>query len=588
MKARKKNKKRIVILCIVIFAAAFFVGKPLYDAYFPSFAHADRLKMFGLSPAHPDEAAVLLGDKLSGLKARVVDGQAYLAIADVQTLESDRFYASAEDRVLLFTNADQIVRAESGQSSYTLHAEQFGSASPAPQTVKTDCPPLRIIDGTPFVSLEFMQDFSTASYELYPDPWRVRIETEKRSVSEASLLKSDTLRNDASIKGAIVEALPSGETLTVLKKGADWTSVATKDGLFGYVQTARLSAPSKREIAPVSQYVDPPYTDLVSDNKICLVWDQILSQANNANILQLLDDGGATPVDVVSPTWFSVADSSGALKGLASKAYVDALHARGIKVWALVSDFTSGLDRHTLLSREGNRRAFITGMIAASEEYGFDGINLDFENVPQDDGAQFSQLLRELSVACRQAGLVFSVDNYVPRAHTEHYNRTLQGEIADYVVIMGYDEHYGPAAGAGSVASIGFVEDGIQRTLKEAPARKTINAVPLYTRIWQTAPDGSLTATAVGQQSQNDWIAQRRLTPTWDETTGQNYVEYHHGGYTWQIWLEDAASQQQRVDVMKKYGLGGIAAWRLGFETPDIWPVIAGYTNPRAEIAPLG
>ena len=70
--------------------------------------------------------------------------------------------------------------------------------------------------------------------------------------------------------------------------------------------------------------------------------------------------------------------------------------------------------------------------------------------------------------------------------YTDHYNRGEQGVFADYVIIMGYDEHYNGSPEAGSVASIGFVEDGIRKTVEQVPAEKVINAVPFYTRIWKS------------------------------------------------------------------------------------------------------
>lgn len=52
------------------------------------------------------------------------------------------------------------------------------------------------------------------------------------------------------------------------------------------------------------------------------------------------------------------------------------------------------------------------------------------------------------------------------------YNRKEQGVMADYVVIMGYDEHFGGSPEAGSVSSYNFVKEGIEETLKEVPAEK--------------------------------------------------------------------------------------------------------------------
>ena len=104
-----------------------------------------------------------------------------------------------------------------------------------------------------------------------------------------------------------------------------------------------------------------------------------------------------------------------------------------------------------LLSRTSRRENLINQLIAEAVQVGLDGINVDFELVSNECGEHYSQFIRELSVRCRQNGIVLSVDNYVPKGYNMQYNRKEQGIVADYVIIMGYDEHYGGSPVAGSV-----------------------------------------------------------------------------------------------------------------------------------------
>jgi len=209
-------------------------------------------------------------------------------------------------------------------------------------------------------------------------------------------------------------------------------------------------------------------------------------------------------------------------------------------------------------------------------EYDIDGINVDFEEVSYDAGEPFVQFLRELSIVCRKEGIVLSVDNYVPRESTAHYNRKEQGIVADYVIIMGYDEHWGGGGVAGSVASIGFVEDGIVQTLEEVPANKVINALPFYTRVWKTNGE-KVTSEAVNMETAKNFIVNNGISMTWNAAAGQNYGEIQKGNTLYQIWMEDKDSIEAKLAVMKKYNVGGVAAWKLGYETPDIWDMIATY-----------
>ena len=205
-------------------------------------------------------------------------------------------------------------------------------------------------------------------------------------------------------------------------------------------------------------------------------------------------------------------------------------------------------------------------------------MNIDFENISLDAGEPFVQFIRELSIPCRKYGIVLSVDNYVPMDHTDHYDRAEQGAVADYVIIMGYDEHYNGSDEAGSVASIGFVEKGIENTVADVPKEKVINALPFYTRIWETGADG-ISSQAVGMEMAQTYVADHQIATRWDEETCQNYGEFQDGDRLCQVWLEDAESIKVKLNIMEKYEIAGVAAWRLGFETADVWDVIGEYMD---------
>lgn len=199
---------------------------------------------------------------------------------------------------------------------------------------------------------------------------------------------------------------------------------------------------------------------------------------------------------------------------------------------------------------------------------------MDFESLSEDVGVHFLQFLRELSIECHKNGLVLSVDNPVPEDFTSHYDRAEQGRVVDYVIIMGYDEHYVGSEEAGSVASLPWVEKGIQDTLAEVPAERVINAIPFYTRLWKTT-GGALTSEAIGMDQAQEVVSTYQVETYWDNNTGQNYGTYESEGDTYQIWLEDAQSVAAKVQLVPKYGLAGVAQWKLGFENSGIWQVIS-------------
>ena len=285
---------------------------------------------------------------------------------------------------------------------------------------------------------------------------------------------------------------------------------------------------------------------------------------------------GTTGLTTISPTWFTIRDTNGNITSLASSAYVDAAHQAGLEVWGLVDNFTNQVDTLAVLSNTQSRANMISQLITEAQNSGLDGINVDFEQITEEMSDHYIQFIRELSVECRKNQIVLSVDNYVP-GFTSHYNREEQGIVADYVIIMGYDEHY-VGSEAGSVASLPWVEQGIQDTLDEVPAERVINAIPFYTRLWRTT-GGNVTSEAIGMDQAQQTIADNNVETYWDKTTSQNYGKYDIDNSTYQIWLEDAQSVAEKVKLVSKYDLAGVSAWKLGFENNVIWQVISDNLN---------
>jgi spore germination protein YaaH len=185
--------------------------------------------------------------------------------------------------------------------------------------------------------------------------------------------------------------------------------------------------------------------------------------------------------------------------------------------------------------------------------------------------------VRELSVECQKKGIILSMDNYKAESYNAHYDLAEQAAYADYVVLMGYDEHYAGSS-SGSVASIGFVEDGIQKSLNYVPKQQLINAMPFYTRIW-TESDGKTTSTAVGMQSAINNLSSNGAVAVWDETLGQYFGSYEKDGAVVKVWVEEDRSIEEKLKLYQKYDLAGVAAWKLGLERSSVWSVIAQYVK---------
>ena len=171
-----------------------------------------------------------------------------------------------------------------------------------------------------------------------------------------------------------------------------------------------------------------------------------------------------------------------------------------------------------------------------------------------------------------------SVDNYVPFHFNNFYRLDIQGLVADYVIIMGYDEHWHGSGDPGSVASIEYVSNGLDSTLEQVPAEKVVNALPFYTILWKTEGT-SVTDQYITLNNVKDYLDRMNIVPEWDETTCQNYAEWESGSAKYQIWVEDAESISVKLSVMSVKNLGGVAVWRLGYGTREAWELVEAYKN---------
>jgi spore germination protein YaaH len=289
----------------------------------------------------------------------------------------------------------------------------------------------------------------------------------------------------------------------------------------------------------------------------------------------------------MSPTWFYLDDNDGNLSDIGSLDYVNYCHEQGVEVWALFSNLENpAADTAYVLTHSSTRHHLVAQMIEKAILYDLDGINLDFESMNGSDvGEAYIQFVRELSLKCAENGIVLSVDNYVPSDYTAFYDRAEQANFADYIVVMGYDEHYS-GSDAGSVASLPWVTEGVTNTLLEVPAEQVILGMPFYTRVWSLTPRSDesdtemlydVTSEACGMSAAAKLVTANEATAQWLEDCGQYFAEYEKGGILYRIWLEDSTSLEKRLQLLDEYGLAGASFWKLGLETSDVWDTIDAY-----------
>jgi len=562
----KKIIPAIIAIALILVVLGVSFGAKVIERYSYSKEEQDMVEYYGLTDASDSTIAIILQNELIDTTAKMIEGRVYLELADVQSLLNSRFYYDRNEGLLLYTTPTQKIINEIGASSYSVDGEEK-SADYA----------ISVVDGDSlYLALDYVKLYTNFSYELFTDPNRIQLRTEWGSRDSAVINKDTHVRVKGGIKSPILRAVEAGESVVILEEMETWTKVKTTDAMMGYVENKYLEDRMSEEEIPVTDYEEPEYTSIQRDYKINLGWHAIYTEAGNDTFDSVVDGTGT--MNVISPTWFFLDGNEGNIKAMPSHDYVERAHSRNMEVWALLEDITLESDTYEVLSYTSRRENLINNLMGYLLEYDIDGINVDLEGITYETGEHFTQFLRELSIQCRLNGIVLSVDNYVPRESNAFYNRKEQGVVADYVIIMGYDEHWGGGGVAGSVASIGYVRDGIEKTLEDVPAQKIINALPFYTRVWKSK-DGEVTSEALGMEAAAEFIRKYNVPTVWDEETCQNYGEIEMSGTLYQVWLEDAQSIETKLTVMKNLNLGGVAAWQLGLEDKAIWDVIDAFVK---------
>ena len=546
-KQMKKQQKPVVIVCILILVlAAVGVGTHFIKKYIPTKERMDLTEYYGQTGE--DEMTVILGTDIMETKAVKFEDRVYLPLDMVNTYLNQRYYWDSANQQILYATPSEL---------------QYYPASGSGDSE------VWLKDDTVYLNLDFIKKYTDLDAYVYDNPSRIAIQHQFTSVNTVTVKKDTSIRYRGGIKSLILTDVSKGTTLLYMEALEDWVQVATMDGYIGYVRKDTLSDMETKDFE--RDFQKEEYTYLTMEDKVNLSWHQVTTQEANAYLADSI--ANISGVNVISPTWFYIQDTAGNIGNIASADYVSLAHERGLKVWGLIDNFTADVSTTETLSQLASRQNIIQQLVQAALSVGLDGINVDFESLSEDAGPHFLEFLRELSIECHKNNLVVSVDNPVPEDFTSHYDRKEQGLVVDYIIIMGYDEHY-VGSDAGSVASLPWVEQGVQDTVTEVTPERTILAIPFYTRLWKTT-GGAVTSEAIGMDEAQNVLSANAVEPVWDGSVGQNYATFEQDNSTYQIWLEDAQSIAEKVKLIPKYNLAGVAQWKLGFENSSIWQTIS-------------
>ena len=499
---------------------------------------------------------VIYGDNIkTNYDPFVKDGGLYVSVDTIsKTIDENIYYDNIATKVII-TTKDKVVKFKIDENKVSRNFEYSDIDTPA-----------KLVNGQPYIDINLVKDEYNIKTEYNEKTNTIVID--KLSTSDIPVnYNLVNVYSNISTKSDVLDILNKNDKVTVYTDSLEhksWYKIKTDKGIVGYISknSVTIQAEEKENVETESKE---------NKDKIVMFWQY-------GSNLDVLGKNKIEGVNVVSPTWYELKNSSGDISSKYSSSYYSKAKEYGYKIWPIITNGIdsasySANDTSALLKSEYNRENFIKNIREIAKKDKIDGINIDFESMKDDDRELYTQFIRELTPILRNEGITVSVDFYF----VKYIDRQRIGDVADYVILMGYDQKGAWSSEAGSISSVKIVEEQLNSLINDSKieSNKIILGVPFYTRLWTIKNVSEKPTTKIySMQDCQDFIADNNITPVWDEDAGQNYAEVKKGELTYKLWIEDKDSMKKRVELINKDNLAGVSAWRKGLETEDIWQTI--------------
>lgn len=554
----KRNSKKIIIPIAVVIIVT--IGLNLVFSSRPVYYTSNESKLIIYKPdeikSYVDDFQVIEKDQ-----EKII----YVS-AELLKNEFNIYYDyDIENNILVITTDNKVFRFYGNENTVKINREKA-----------ENIPPMIVIEDSPQVPIKYLEADLNLTVKINDENNSVLLKSNLNDEIVANISRDNIkVRVSKSIWDDYIDLLNRGDKVWVLEKDNLWRKILTSGGQIGYIAANEIEN-EKTILGEEIEKKEPIWKP--KDGKIILTWEHVISR--NPDTSKINDMKG---VNVISPTWVSLSNSSGKISNNIDRDYINWAHNRGYKVWALFSNSFDPKLTDEFLNNSLAREIAINDLLDLMIKNNIDGVNIDFENVYLKNKENLVQFVRELVPVFHEEDLVVSMDVTV-RGGSENwslfYDRKELGKVVDYIAVMTYDEHWRSSPESGSVASIGWVERGVQGLLEEVPSNKLLLGMPLYTRLWIETPsktkveDMDVKSKVLWMDDVKEILKKDNIVKIWDDTAGQYYIAYIENNKLHKIWVEDAESIALKTELVNKYDLAGVAAWRRGFETEDIWDAI--------------
>jgi spore germination protein YaaH len=270
------------------------------------------------------------------------------------------------------------------------------------------------------------------------------------------------------------------------------------------------------------------------------------------------------------------AEPDGTLQGYDSPRTLQWVRANPMPLLVMVQNDWSD---DSFLHNPAAEQRFRDQLLTVLQRSNYAGVNIDFEGIAGADGPAFTSFIAMLSQALHAQHYLLTVDTPSETAANTQapwaaaYDYPALAPLVDDLILMAYDYHY-PGSSPGPVGPIDWIRQVLAYTTSVVPARKVILGLPAYGYLWGN--NGKTAAYwEVGMENQAN--ANHATIFHNDQAQEGTFTYTDSAGVAWVGWFLDPAGLAQRLALAHQDGLGGVIFWRLDYDAPDWWPVLAGH-----------
>lgn len=287
-------------------------------------------------------------------------------------------------------------------------------------------------------------------------------------------------------------------------------------------------------------------------------------------------------------------NENGELTPITDEQRIQAAYATRVVPMMAVTNFTStaaGTNvAHIVLSNPTLRERVITNMLQVMEQKGYQGVNIDFENVGPADRENYNLFLQETVNRLRPRGYFVSTSVAPKTSATqagllyEAHDYEAHGRIVDFVVLMTYEWGYrkGPPQ---AISPIHQMRRVVQYATSVMPANKIFLGFQIYARDWLLPHVQGQEAETFSPQEAVRRAIQYGASIQYDPLSQSPFFRYVDAqGRSHEVWFEDARSALAKFNLAKEFQLGGISYWALGYPYPQNWALLEDSFTIRKRI----